>query len=150
MGRWEMHVSEIKKLHWLPPDGCWQRQQVGGPCPGTALHLALAAARGRCREDGTEIGNGLSTGGTEAAGRTTCTGFGGHRVLRRWHGARAVGGSWKLKNTRGGESVGDATWGYLEGLFLRLRSLLLESNKHVVIKRANNDFFNKSIEGDTA
>lgn len=60
MGRWKMNESEIKKLHWQPPDGCWQCPQVGGPCPGTALHLTLATARGRCREDGTEIGNGLS------------------------------------------------------------------------------------------
>lgn len=55
-----MNESEIKKLHALPPEGCWQHSQVGGACPGTALHLSLAAARGRCREDGAELGNWLS------------------------------------------------------------------------------------------
>lgn len=53
-----------------------------------------------CEEDvertARSLGNGLS-GGVKAAGRTTCTGCGEHRVAKHLHSAWADGGSWKQR-----------------------------------------------------
>lgn len=146
MGRWKMKESEIKKLHWQPPDGCWQCPQVGGPCPGTALHLTLAAARGRCREDGTEIGNGLSVVERKqlAAPRALAA-----EDTWRSDVYVALGPTVGVGSNEGLRSKQDekypgrrANAGLPAGTFLCLLSLSPESGKRAIIKSANNSIFN--------
>lgn len=88
------------------------------------------------------------SGGAEAAGRTTCTGCGGHVALWRLHGARADGGSgkqrgsavktrWKIPRS---ESQHGAT---CKDFSVFACSLSPESGKRAIIKSANNSIFNK-------